>query len=271
MEITSRPRAKQKNNRPDFENNLADFQVEFFQFVAESDSNFDLNLLRNNTSPSLLTAPAAPTPEVMYPVNKQELSGTVRVKGPRTVKSDIFGEQVVLEDKVRVKGNVYGVKRVEVGANCTIEGDLISDGALVVQSGCKVEGSLIGADIELEGSLIVEGPIYSRGILLCKGKLTGQSLTAGGNIVLVGGAEETVIIEASTIVAWQGEIQLGPPLTLGGRLIDPAQQKFYLMRSQEQLRLSRIPFEQLTEQGSLLTTLTDAELEKLVAELAVME
>lgn len=273
MSSPSRASSKQKNNpKPDFEGNLADFDAEFLFFVVESDPNFDVTLLRNNPTPALPAGPVSPpVVEQFYPANKDELARTIKIKGPETINSDIFADQVMLGDDVRIKGKVYGVRQVQVGANCVIEGDLVSDGSIAMKQNCRVEGSLIGADVELEGPLTVEGPVYSRGVLLCRGSLKASSLTAGGNIVLTGAEDDKVTLEASLMLARRGEIQLSLPLQLAGQPVNLAHQKFYMTRSDEQLRLSRVPFEQISEQSALLTTLTDSELEKLVADLAVLE
>ncbi len=272
MSSSARIGSKQKSNlKPDFEGNLADFDAAFLLFVVESDPNFDITLLQNNPSPSLLTSPVNPAAEQMYPVTKDELTRKIKIKGPNTVNTNIFGDQVVLEDDVRVKGNVYGIKLVEIGANCVIEGDVVSDGAISLQKDCRIEGALIGADVEAEAGLSVDGPIYSRGALLCKGNLSAESLTATGNIVLVGDKSAEVVIQGSLIMARHGEIQVGATLKLAGRTVNVEQQKFYITQSGDQMRLSRVPFEQTAEQGVLLTTLTDSELERLIADLAVLE
>jgi hypothetical protein len=273
MNPSSRPGFKPKSNpKPDFEGNLADFDASFLLFVVESDPNFDITLLHNNPTPSLLTTPVVKSAgDVMRPVSKDELTRVIKLKGPRTVNQDIFADRVWLEGDVRVKGNVYGAKQVQIGPGCVIEGDLISDGTITIQKGCRIEGSLVGAELELEGLLIVDGPVYSRGGLLCRGSLTAQSLTAGDNIVFIGDSENVVTLEAALMLARRGQIQIGSPLRLAGQLVDLTQQKFYIAQNGEQLRLSRVPFESTVEQSALLTTLTDSELEKLVADLAILE
>src|SRR5690349_19735767 len=191
--------------KPDFEGNLADLDAAFLLFVVESDPNFDITLLQNNSAPSLLTGPGLrKTGEIFFPEGKQDLTRIMKLSGPRTVEGDVFGDQVILENDVRVKGHVYGVKQVQIGPDCVIEGNLVSDGPVAIGKGCRIEGSLIGADVELDGALTVDGPIYSRSVLLCKGKLTAQSLTAGGNLVLIGEPGDEVSIEASLILARRG-------------------------------------------------------------------
>lgn len=275
MSSPTRSSAKPKiNTKPDFENNLADFEAAFLFYVVEVDPNFDVSLLSGNPAPAQLEGTVIPPAEVMHPISKQELTRLIQLKGPRTVNTDVFGDQIVLENDVRVKGNVYGVRSVRVGANCVIEGDVVSDGPITIEKNCRIEGSLVGADVELEGMLTVDGPIYSRSAFLCKGRLTAQSLTAEGNIVLIGDEQkDEVTLEASLIMSRQGELQIGIPVKLAGKRIDVDEQKFYVSPGAEALQLSSVPFEIETEvsQGTLLTTLTDAELEKLVAELAVLE
>ncbi|MEI6045289.1 MAG: polymer-forming cytoskeletal protein [Chloroflexota bacterium] len=269
----NRPGSKQKSNsKPDFEGNLADFDAAFLLFVVESDPNFDVTLLHHNPTPSLLTSPATHTTgEVMHPVSKEALTRTIALNGPLTINQDIFAEQVWLECEIRVKGNIYGAKEVQIGNNCVIEGDVISDGTISIQKGCRVEGALVGSDLELEGLMIVDGPVYSRGGILCRGSLTAQSLTAEGNIVFLGDSEDEVSLEAALMLARRGQIQIGFPLRLAGQLVDLKQQKFYIAQNGEQLRLSRVPFESTIVQSALLTTLTDSELEKLVADLGILE
>jgi cytoskeletal protein CcmA (bactofilin family) len=273
MSSSSRSNQKAKVvNKPDFEGNLADLDAAFLLFVVESDPNFDITLLQSNNTPSLLMAPATtPKEDPYFPVSKQDLTRTIKISGPTTVHGNVFGDTVILEGNVRVKGQVYGVKQVQVGDSCVIEGDLVSDGPVAVGKGCRVEGSLIGADVELDGDLTVDGPVYSRSVLFCKGKLSAQSLTAGGNLVLIGEPGDVVTVEASLIMARHGEIKIDLPLKLAGRSVNVEQQKFYISRNEEQFRLSRSAFASEVEQGVLLTTLTDGELEKLVADLAVLE
>lgn len=261
-------------DRPDFEHNLVEFQIDFFELVSETDPNFDLDLLRDNPNPPVEVPPVPDLSEVYYPATKEDLGLPLRLSGPRVVNSDIFGNEVQLEDEVRVKGSVYGRNGVRIGSSCVIEGSVVSGGPLEIETGSRVEGAVIGADIKLTGPVQVEGPIYSRGSLTCKGGLEAQILYATANIILHGDADkDEVRVEAGLIMAKAGNIEIDIPVSLAEVAVQTTQQKFYLGRDEQgELLLlkavSGLP-NQLT--STILTTLTDAELEKLLTELETFE
>ena len=270
--FTSRTPQPERPFRPDFEYNLAEFELEFFEFVAQTDPSFDLDLLRNNPNPPV--APASPdrVSEAMHPATKEELGLPLHLSGPRVVNGDIFGDQVVLEGEVRVKGCVYGRASVQIGTSCVIEGSVVSNGPLLVKAGSRIEGAVIGQTVKLNGPVQVEGPVYSRQDLSTQGRLEAQILYANDGITLGGNpTSDEIRIEAGLIMSRTGEIESQVPVWLAEVEAQPAQQKFYLKRGVDGLlnliRATTASLEAGSGQSTILTTLTDAELEKLVSEL----
>src|SRR5438552_1094141 len=93
----TKPESAVNQLRPEFEHNLAEFQVEFFEFVAETDPNFDLDLLRHNPNPPVEVTPSEQVAELLYPATKEELNLPLRLSGPKVINCDIFAEEVILE------------------------------------------------------------------------------------------------------------------------------------------------------------------------------
>ncbi len=264
-------------NQTDFENHLANFRREFLQFLEEVDPEFDLSTFQNPAD----FPPFPPTEppverlgEGIFARNKADLYQEILQPGPRVVEGGIFGEQVILGKDVRVKGNVFGCKGVEIGESCVIEGDLVSDRMVKVGRNCRVEGSIIGGEVELEGPLTVRALISSQGNLSSTGSIKAANLNAGGHILLRKNQPGEVSLETPLIFSRNGDIEIEQVVRLAGSLVDPARQKFYILWNNGQFQLSRSPFE-LSEgensQGALLTVLTDMELEKMVADLAVFK
>ncbi len=263
--------------QPDFENNLAQFEAEFNKFVAETDPNFDFNLLRYKVNPFANEIPA-PISEVMHPNRKAELPQNITLSGPKTVNSSIFAERVILEGDIQVKGNIYGLKGVLIGPNCRIEGSVVSGGSLQIDNGSRVEGTIVGEEVIISGKVQVEGPAISRGDFAVQGTLEAQDLVAVRNISLLGNENDYVKLEASTLFAQTGEIEVKVPVKLGhsSREADLDAQRFYLTRATDgTFRLARAPSPYhdgvRPAQGTIITNLSDAELEKLLAEFTALE
>jgi cytoskeletal protein CcmA (bactofilin family) len=256
-----RPASKQKQVAPpapthlDFENNLAEFDAELFEFIAQTDPNFDLNLLQNNPNPPVAEPPTPPSSDAMYPATKEELGMPLRLTGPKVVESDIFGDEVILESEVRVKGSVYGRKEVHIGPSCVIE------------------GAVVASDISLNGPVRVEGPVFSRGRVAVQGQLEAQALYASGAVSCTGNPKkDEVRIAAGLIVSRKGRIETDIPVYLANVKTDPEKQKFFLARTANQeLDLKLTPPAGDAQPAVVLTSLTDADLEKLVTELASFE
>lgn len=262
--------------KPDFENHLADFETAFFRFAAETDPSFDISLLRNNPLAPISVINFNPPAELMHPTTKYELRLPIRLATPQTINSDIFGNKVVLESNIKVKGSVFGVEEVFIGPNCVIDGSVISSGKVRVEEGSTIGNTISGQLVELSGPVTVGGPIISRSELNVTGSLDAQALLAEGNIFLMGGAEDQVKLAASFILTRNGDIETTVPLFLGtGKKADPNTQKFYFSHNNNSFRLVRAhhdgPEPLRVEQNTILTSLTDTELEKLLAELAVLE
>ena len=269
--FSARPTQPERLPRPDFEYNLAEFELEFFEFVAQTDPSFDLDLLRNNPNPPVAPAIQDNLSEAMHPATKEELGLPLHLSGPRVVNGDIFGDQVVLESEVRVKGCVFGRASVQIGASCVIEGSVVSNGPLQIKAGSRVEGAVIGQSVKLTGPIQVEGPVYSRETLNSQGRLEAQILYANDQINLTGNpTQDEVRIEAGLIMAQAGEIESSVPVWLAEVQVQPDQQKFYLKREANgEIHLVRAftsSLDAVPGQACILTTLTDAELEKLVTE-----
>ncbi len=261
----------------DFENCLAGFRQEILDFLEEIDPGLESGSLKISRNIPTISIPEA-HPERwdagIYARNRADLDKGIFQQGPRVVEGDIFGEQVILGQDVRVKGNVFGFKGVEVGENCVIEGDLISDGKVIVQKNCRVEGSIIGGELELVGPLMVRALIYSRDNLNSTGGIKASSLNAGGHIIFREDEPGEISLDAPIILSRKGDIGVGQVVRLAGSLMDPARQKFFILWNGGQFQLSPTPFEvseNEATQGALVTVLTDNELEKMVAELAVFK
>lgn len=260
--------------RPDFEDNLAGFRADFFAFVAETDPDFPLEMLHNNPAPPPPVAPPHPaSEEVWHPIRKEELTGPLRLSGPKVIGGDILGDTVQLVGEVRVKGSLYGRNGVQIGPGCVIEGQVISGGPLKIEAGSRVEGAVVGQNISLVGPVFVQGPVVSRQALETWGQLEAQALYAGTNLNLRGTPTDEVRVEAGLIMAKAGNLEVSTRVTLARQKADPDRQEFYLALG-EGGNIILTPFAELSqlsaEEGyrtTVLTTLTDAELEKLLAEL----
>jgi cytoskeletal protein CcmA (bactofilin family) len=279
-QATARPVQPQAGplTRPDFENNLAAFRAEFFQFVAETDPDFELELLQNNPAPPPPPAPTHPaSEEVWHPTRKDEIAGPLRLSGPKVIGGDILGDQVQLVGDVRVKGNLYGRNGVHIGPGCVIEGHVISGGPLKIEAGSRVEGAVVGNNISLSGPLFVQGPVVSHQSLETWGQLEAQALYAGTNLSLKGTASDEVRVEAGLILAKAGNLDVSTRVSLARQKVDPDRQKFYLAQG-EGGNIILTPVAELSqlspEEGyrtTVLTTLSDAGLEKLLAELETLK
>ncbi len=276
-QFSSRIPQADRSLRPDFENNLAEFELEFFECVADTDPSFELELLHNNPT----TIPEAERPDrstdAMHPASKEELDLPLRLTGPKVINGDIFGNEVILESEIRVKGCVYGRNSVMIGASCVIEGSVVSGHSLQIKAGSRVEGAVIGEDVQLFGPIQVEGPVFSRQALTSQGRLEAQILYAAGPITLIGNpAQDQIRVEAGLIMSKTGEIESELPIWLAEVEARPDQQKFYLSRNPDgEIQLTRVA-EAANQigpgQSTIITSLTDAALEKLVVEvMASME
>lgn len=262
--------------KPDFENNLTDFETAFFRFAADTDSNFDLNLLRHNPLAPISLINPIPSSELMHPTTKYELNLPIRLATPQTINSDIVGNKVILEGSIRVKGSVFGIEEVFVGPNCVIEGCVISGGKVRIEEGSSTESTVTGEIIELSGPVKVGGPVTSRSDITVTGSLEAELLLANGSIFLMGGPSDEVKLAASYMMACKGDIETAVPVFLGtGKAVSADTQKFYFSQDSGGFRLIRARQSGIDvhrpEQSTLLTALTDADLEKLLAELAVLE
>lgn len=263
---------------PDFENNLAEFESDFLKYVSDTDPKFDFNLLRY----PMTQMPPEPSPlttdESIFPKNKKDLNQLVKANKGMNVPGDVWGNQVVIEDDVTVQGSIYSVKDAVLGENCTVEGSIVAGGRLEVRTGSHIDGTVVASEINLNGKITVGGPVYSRGDLFLNGSLEAQEILAGGNIQLHGQADDEVKVEAATIFAQNGEIEVNIPIKLGlsKRTANLLLQKFYLSRAGDgTFRLARatgaVSGNPRPAQGTLVTNLSDAELEKLLADLALSE
>ncbi len=258
---------------PDFEDNLSQFQTEFFDFVAQTDPSFDLKLLYANPAPLVEMPPKNDLGEVWHPTTKEELNLPLRLTGPKVVSGDIVSDQVLLEGEVRVKGNVYGRSEVKIGPSCVVEGSVVSGGGVEIGTGSRIEGAVIGGEVRLSGPLYIEGPVYSRASLVSQGRLEAQILYASDSIRLGGDpTHDTVRIEAGLVMARAGELVVEVPLVLAEVEVRLDKQKFYVSRSDNgELVMERAYGKSTPGQSTVVTSLTDADLEKLVADLAGME
>jgi hypothetical protein len=278
-QATARPVPASPLNRPDFEDNLAGFRNEFFEFVAETDPDLDLELLQNNPAPLAPPAPTHPaSEEVWHPTRKDELAGPLRLSGPKVISGDVFGDYVQLVSEVRVRGNLYGRSEVQIGPGCVVEGHVISGGLLKIEAGSRIEGAVVGTDISLTGPIYVQGPVFSRQSLETWGQLEAQALYAGTNLTLKGGPSDEVRVEAGLILAKAGDLDVSTRVTLAKQKVDPQQQMFYLAQGEggniiltPVTDLSQIGPDEVGYRTTVLTTLTDAELEKLLAELETLK
>lgn len=262
--------------RPDFENNLTEFRLEFFEFVSDTDPNFDLDLLRDNPNPPVEVPAAEPANEVMHPTSKEELDLPLLLRGPKVINGDVFGDEVRFESEVRVKGSVYGRSSVRIGPSCVIEGSLVTTGPLKIEAGSRVEGAAIADEIEVVGSVKIEGPVFSRGSLACRGSLEAQLLYATNSITLAGEAgSDLVSVEAGLIMAKTGGIEVSVPVHLAGVEAKLDHQKFYLgwdaSGETTLTRAATVSPDSVQGKATLLTTLTDSDLEKLIIELVNLE
>jgi cytoskeletal protein CcmA (bactofilin family) len=263
---------------PDFENNIVEFETDFLEFVNDTDPKFDANLLRYPLTQQLPETMALRLDDSIYPKTKKDLNQLFKVEKGKQVAGDIWGNQVVIEDNATIDGSLYSVKDMVLGENCSIGGSIVAGGRLEVRNGCQIGGALVAGEIVLHGNIRADGTIYSRGDLLSRGSLEAQELLAGGNIQLTGQDADEIIVEAATIFAQNGEIEVNVPIKLGlsQRTVNLLLQKFYLSRSGDgTFRLARTPAASpggtRTGQGALITNLSDAELEKLLADLATAE
>jgi hypothetical protein len=278
-QATARPLPPGPLNRPDFENNLAGFREEFFNFVTETDPDFDLELLQNNPAPSAPAAPPHPaTEEVWHPTRKVELAGPLRLSGPKVISGDILGDQVQLVSEVRVKGSLYGRGGVQIGPGCVIEGHVISGGPLKIEAGSRVEGAVVGIDVSLSGPVQVEGPVLSRQSLETWGQLEAQALYAGTGLALRGSPSAEVRVEAGLIMAKAGDLEVTTRVSLAGQEVDPDRQKFYVAQGEggniiltPVSDLSQVSPAEAGYRTTAITALTEAELEKLLAELETLK
>jgi predicted acyltransferase (DUF342 family) len=263
---------------PDFENNVSEFESDFLDFVNDTDAKFDFNLLRY----PLTQQPPEPTPlrfdDSIYPKTKKELNQLFKVETGKNIAGDVWGNQVVIEDNASIDGSLYSVKDMVLGENCSIGGSIVAGGRLEIRSNCQIGGTVVAAEIVLHGNIRADGTIYSRGDLLSRGSLEAQELLAGGNIQLTGQDNDEVTVEAATIFAQNGEIEINIPVKLGlsRRTANIQLQKFYLSRAGDgTFRLARTVTTASggarAGQGALITNLSDAELEKLLADLATVE
>lgn len=263
--------------RPDFENNLAGFRHDFFQFVAETDPDFNLELLQNNPAPPPPPAPSHPaTEEVWHPTRKEEMTGPLRLSGPKVISGDILGDQVQLLNDVRVKGSLFGRHEVRIGPGCVVEGQVISGGPLKIEAGSRVEGAVVGVNVSITGPVYVQGPVVSHQSLETTGSLEVQALYAGTHLTLKGSPGDLVQVEAALVLAKAGNLEVTAPVRLAKQTADPDRQQFYLAVG-EGGNVILTPVAELgqlrPEEGfrtTVLTTLTDADLEKLLAELEKM-
>ncbi|MBN9391940.1 MAG: hypothetical protein J0I20_28145 [Chloroflexi bacterium] len=260
--------------RPDFENNLAGFRHDFFQFVTEADPDFNLELIQNNPAPPPPPAPTHPaTEEVWHPTRKEEMSGPLRLSGPKVITGDILGDQVQLLGDVRVKGTLFGRNSAHIGPGCVIEGHVISGGPVKIDAGSRVEGAVVGLNVSLAGPVYIQGPVVSRQNLETIGSVEAQALYAGTNLALKGSLSDEVRVEAALILAKAGNLDVTVPVKLAKQPVDVERQKFYLAVG-EGGNVILTPVSELgqilpagSSHTTVLTTLTDADLENLLAEL----
>lgn len=262
--------------KPDFEHNLADFEANFFSFVSQTDPNFDLNLLRHNNLAPVVALNPNHKAELMYPTTKYELRLPIRLATPQTINSDIVGNQVILESNIRVKGNIFGMEEVFIGPNCVIEGCVIGGEKVRVEEGSVVNGTITAETIELSGPVEVGGPVVSRGDLTVTGSLKAEALLAGNSVFLMGAPGDEVRLASSYIIACKGDIETAVPVFLGtGVAANLDTQKFYFSQNGSSFRLIRAHQAGIElhrpEHNTILTVLTDADLEKLLAELTLLE
>ncbi len=259
--------------RSDFEGNLAAFQSEFIDFVQETDPTFDLNILRHTPFVAAPPPAAPPATAPLYPTRKEELNQPMVLSGPRLVEGDIFADEVWLKNDLRVKGSIFGRKSVRIGPGCVIEGGVVSDGLLEVAAGSRIEGSLVGAEIQLSGPVQVVGFIYSRSGLISHGRLAAQGLYAGSVISLDGSPGDEVALEAGLIMAKAGTIKTNIPVWLAGVRAQPETHSFVLTRSAAGsiILLPAKSLSEATQQTTIMTSLTDIELERLIGEVDRLE
>jgi len=269
---------KSDSSQPDFENNLAEFESAFQKFVAETDPGFDLGLLHFNFNPFVSENIQAQIAKVWYPTSKQELEKTITLEGPAQINAPVLGEHVRLTGDIRIKGNVIGIKSVSVGANCVVEGHLISGGSLQIADGCRVEGTVSGEEIVITGLVKVQGPVVCQGDFKLNGTFEAQSLVAVKSISLQGSEKDYLKLDMHSLFVQNGEVDTRIPVKLGhsGRLADLSSQLFYLSHASDgTFRLARAPSSyqdgMRPAQGTILTILSDVELEKMLAELATLE
>jgi cytoskeletal protein CcmA (bactofilin family) len=272
----ARSRQPEPQSRPDFENNLAEFQLELLEFVAETDPNFDLDMLRNNPNPAVAVPVTEGPGELLHPRTKEDLSLPLHLSGPKVVNGDIFGDKVLLESEVRVRGSVYGRSEVQIGPSCVVEGSVVSGGALEISEGSRIEGAAVGSEIRLVGPVHIEGPVHSRGGLTCQGRLEAQTIYASSKISLLGDPGiDAVRLESGLIMTKDGDIESDIPVWLADVEVRTDRQKFYVNPDETgDFRLIRAyTATPVVGKGysTILTTLTDAELEKLVADLAKIQ
>jgi hypothetical protein len=115
--------------------------------------------------------------------------------------------------------------------------------------------------------------VVSRQSLETIGQVEAQALYAGTNLSLKGGMAGEVRVEAALILAKAGNLEVAVPVKLANQPVDPERQKFYLAVG-DGGNVVLTPVAELAqlrpEEGyrtTVLTTLTDADLEKLLAEL----
>jgi len=156
------------------------------------------------------------------------LSLPLHLTGPKVVNGDIFGDKVLLESEVRVRGSVYGRSEVQIGHSCVVEGSVVSGGALEINEGSRIEGAAIGAEIRLVGPLHVEGPIHSRGGITSQGRIEAQTIYANHKISLLGDPGiDAVRLESGLIMAKDGEIESDIPVWLADVEVRTDRQKFF--------------------------------------------
>ncbi len=257
--------------KPDFENNLAEFEADFLRFVGETDPGFDMASLRHNPLAPITILNPSPPAELMHPTTKYELKLPIRLATPQTVRSDIVGDKVVLENGIKVLGSVYGISEVLIGPNCVIEGSVVGGHKVRIEEGSTIGGTVTGEVIELSGPIKIAGSVVSRTDLTVTGNLEAQALLAGESIFLMGAAGDAVKLAASYVLAYKGDIEAAVPVYLGtDRPANADLQKFYFSQHNGKTvlvraRLSKFDPEPGSTQSTILTALTDADLESLLS------
>ena len=265
------PKQTADSSKPDFENNLAEFEADFLRFVTETDPGFDMSSLRHNPLAPITILNSSPPAELMHPTTKYELKLPIRLATPQTVRSDIVGDKVVLENGIKVQGSVYGISEVFIGPNCFIEGSVVGGHKVRIEEGSTIGGPVTGEVIELSGPITIDGPVVSRTDITVTGNLEAKALVAGESIFLMGAAGDAVKLAASYVLAYKGDIEAAVPVYLGtDRPANSDLQKFYYSQhngktSLMRARLSKFDHTPDSPQSTILTALTDSDLENLLS------